>query len=82
MGRGEKAGGRRQGGVNGRLPRNVVQSQGVRGEGAKVEGGGRRGMGEKGTPKKLGIANQCGTKRFALRSNKITLLIPKQTEIR
>ena len=68
--------------VNGRLPRNVVQSQSVRGEGAKVEGGGRRGMGEKSTPKELGIVNQSGAKRFALRSNKITLLIPKQTEIR
>lgn len=39
-------------------------------------------MGEESVPKELGIANQRGAKRFALRSNKITLLLPKQTEIR
>ena len=39
-------------------------------------------MGEKGAPKEMGIVNQCGAKRFALRGNKITLLISKQTEIR
>ena len=82
MGGGEKAAERRRRGVNGRLPRNVIQSQSVQGEGAKVEGAGRRGMGEKSMPKELGIANQRGAKRFALQSNKITLLIPKQTEIR
>ena len=48
MGGVEKAGERRRGGMNGRLPRNVIKSHGVQGEGAKVKGGGQRGvMGEK-----------------------------------
>ena len=73
---------RRRGGVDGRLPKNVIKSHGVRGEEAKVEGGGRRGMGEKSVPKELGIADQRGVKRFALRSGKVTLLTSKKAEIR
>ena len=68
--------------MNGRLPKNVVQSHGVRGEGAKAEGGRHRGMGEKSVPKELRIANQRGGKRFALRNGKVTLLTPKEVEIR
>ena len=77
MGGGEKATEWRRRGVNGKLPRNVIQSQSVQGEGAKVEGGGQRGMGEKSTPKELGIANQSGAKRLILRGSEITLLLSK-----
>ena len=69
--------------MNGGLPKNIIKSHGMRCKGVKVKGGRRRWMmGEKSTPKELGIANQCGTKRFALRSNKIMLPISKKMEIR
>ncbi len=64
MGRGEKVDERRRRGVNRKLPRNVIKSPGVQGEGAKVEDGGWRGMGEKSVLEELGIADQRGTKRF------------------
>ena len=56
-----------EGGVNGRLPKNIIKSHGMRRKGVKVKGGRRRGMmGEKSTPKELGIANQSGAKRLTL----------------
>ena len=58
---------RRRGGVNGRLPRNVIKSHGVQDKGVKVKGGKRRRiMGERSAPKELGIVNQCGAKRLTL----------------
>lgn len=66
-----------------RLPRDVIKSRGVRGKGAKVEGGGhRRVAGEKSAPKKLGVADQRGTKGFALGSGKGTFLTTTKMKVR